>query len=52
MRIDLRELYKQHDERLPWDHIDVLKVTDSQLRYGGGTIATLSSPEKRGAASS
>ena len=32
------------------DHIDKLQLTDSQLRYGGDTIATLSSPEKRDAA--
>lgn len=32
------------------DQVDELKVTDSQLRYGGDVIATLSSPEKLSAA--
>ena len=32
------------------DQIDKLKATESQLRYGGDTIATISSPEKRDAA--
>ena len=37
-------------EETTGDHIDKLKVTESQLHYGGDTLATLSSREKRDAA--